>query len=77
MHRRREIKVQDGWLFEALRDRRRVVVGLVKGGRIEGFIKRFDRFCISVEIVACPELLLYKKNIATITLQDPWSRARL
>ena len=59
------INIQDGFLFQNLKDGRSLTVELVTGGRFEGRIRRFDRFAVVFES-AGREVLVYKHAIATI-----------
>jgi host factor-I protein len=59
------INIQDGFLFQSLKDGRAVSVDLVTGGRLEGRIRRFDRFAVVIETQG-HEVLVYKHAIATI-----------
>ncbi|MDH5580172.1 MAG: RNA chaperone Hfq [Betaproteobacteria bacterium] len=59
------INIQDGFLFQSLKDARPVTVELVTGKRIEGRIRRFDRFAVVIEADG-HEVLVYKHAIATI-----------
>ncbi|HSM14634.1 MAG TPA: RNA chaperone Hfq [Thermoanaerobaculia bacterium] len=59
------INIQDGFLFQSLKDARPVAVELITGKRIEGRIRRFDRFAVVIESDG-QESLVYKHAIATI-----------
>ncbi len=59
------INIQDGFLFQSLKDGRPVGLELITGRRIEGPIRRFDRFAVVVETEG-QEILVYKHAIATI-----------
>ena len=59
------INIQDGFLFQSLKDGRAMSIELVTGKRLEGKIRRFDRFAVVVEI-AGREVMVYKHAIATI-----------
>jgi len=61
------INIQDGFLFQSLKDARPVTVELVTGKTIEGRIRRFDRFAVVVEADG-REALIYKHAIATIAV---------
>ncbi len=60
------INIQDGFLFQSLKDGKPVALELVTGRRVEGRIRRFDRFVVVVE-ESGRELLIYKHAIATIS----------
>lgn len=59
------INIQDGFLFQSLKDGRAMALELVTGKRLEGKIRRFDRFAVVVE-AGGRETLVYKHAIATI-----------
>ena len=63
---RHNINIQDGFLFQSLKEARHMSVELITGKKIEGRLKRFDRFAIVVDTGA-EEVLVYKHAIATIT----------
>ena len=62
---RHNINIQDGFLFQSLKEARQMVFDLVTGDRLEGRLKRFDRFAVVVE-TETEEILVYKHAIATI-----------
>lgn len=62
---RTQINIQDGFLFQALKDGTPVAVDLLTGGRLEGRLRRFDRFVVVIED-AERDVLVYKHAIATI-----------
>ena len=43
------INIQDGFLFQSLKEAREMRVNLVNGGQMGGRLKRFDRFAIVLE----------------------------
>ena len=53
------INIQDGFLFQSLKD------GRPMSKHLEGKIRRFDRFAVVVEL-AGREVMVYKHAIATI-----------
>jgi host factor-I protein len=59
------INIQDGFLFQSLKDGRAVAVELITGQRLDGRIRRFDRFAVVIEAQG-REVLVYKHAIATI-----------
>jgi host factor-I protein len=59
------INIQDGFLFQSLKDGRPMSIELVTGKHLEGKIRRFDRFAVVVEL-AGREVMVYKHAIATI-----------
>ncbi len=60
------INIQDGFLFQSLKAAQAVAVELVNGRRLDGRLRRFDRFAIVMEIEG-REVLVYKHAIATLT----------
>ena len=64
------INIQDGFLFQSLKDGRTVTVELVTGKRLDGRIRRFDRFAVVVDSQG-REVLIYKHAIATIAPAAP------
>jgi host factor-I protein len=66
------INIQDGYLFQSLKDGQPMLVELVNGRRILGRIKRFDRFAVVLESEG-KEILVYKHAIATISAAPPSS----
>lgn len=60
-----EINIQDGYLFQVLKSGQPLTLELLNGRRIEGVLKRFDRFALIVEHDK-REKLVYKHGIATI-----------
>ena len=59
------INIQDGFLFQSLKDGRAMALEMITGSRLEGKIRRFDRFAVVVESGG-REVLVYKHAIATI-----------
>ena len=59
------INIQDGFLFQSLKDGRPMALELVTGSRLDGRIRRFDRFAVVIESSG-REVLVYKHAIATI-----------
>ena len=59
------INIQDGFLFQSLKDGRPMALEMITGSRLEGKIRRFDRFAVVVESGG-REVLVYKHAIATI-----------
>ena len=45
------INIQDGFLFQSLRSGTTIAVQLTTGERLEGKLKRFDRFAIILDLV--------------------------
>jgi host factor-I protein len=59
------INIQDGFLFQCLKDGRAVTVEMIAGKRLDGRIRRFDRFAVVLEAEG-REVLVYKHAIALI-----------
>jgi host factor-I protein len=59
------INIQDGFLFQGLKDGAAMAVELVTGRRLDGRIRRFDRFAVVLEIDG-REVLVYKHAIASL-----------
>ena len=70
---RHNINIQDGFLFQSLKDGRTMTFELITGQRIEGRLRRFDRFAVVVD-TGTREILVYKHAIATITEADSHNR---
>lgn len=59
------INVQDGFLFQGLKEARPMSVELLTGRTVIGRIRRFDRFAVVLEIDG-REQLVYKHAIASL-----------
>jgi host factor-I protein len=59
------INIQDGFLFQNLKEAKNLEVELVNGKALAGRLKRFDRFAVVLESEG-REILIYKHAIATI-----------
>lgn len=59
------INVQDGYLFQSLKEGRVMAIDLLTGRHLEGKIRRFDRFAVVLDC-AGQEVLVYKHAIAAI-----------
>jgi host factor-I protein len=59
------INIQDGFLFQSLKDGRPMALELITGSRLDGRIRRFDRFAVVIESGG-REVMVYKHAIATI-----------
>ncbi len=68
--RSKPINIQDGFLFESLKEGRRLVFLLITDNQIKGQIKRFDRYAVLVDDGE-KEILIYKHAISGITAVDP------
>ena len=60
--------IQDQYLNQSRKEKIRVVVQLMSGVKMEGFIKSFDNF--SVLLDSNGDILIYKHAISTITSVD-------
>lgn len=63
-----EINIQDGFLFQILKSGHQLTIELVNGRRIEGVLKRFDRFALVIEQEG-HEKLVYKHGVATVEVR--------
>jgi len=61
------INIQDGYLFQSLKEGQVMFLELVTGRHLLGRLKRFDRFAVVLESEG-KEILIYKHAIATIAL---------
>lgn len=61
------INIQDGYLFQNLKEAQTLHVDLITGREMVGRLKRFDRFAIVLECEG-KESLIYKHAIATISI---------
>jgi host factor-I protein len=59
------INIQDGYLFQSLKEGQVMSVELITGKTLLGRLKRFDRFAVVIESQG-KEILIYKHAIATI-----------
>ncbi len=59
------INIQDGYLFQILKSGQPLTIELLNGRRIEGVLKRFDRFALVIEHDS-REKLVYKHGVATV-----------
>lgn len=64
------INIQDGYLFQSLKEGQTMVLELVTGRHLLGRLKRFDRFAVVLESDG-KEVLVYKHAIATLTAATP------
>ncbi|MFO7577180.1 MAG: RNA chaperone Hfq [Pelovirga sp.] len=60
--------IQDQYLNQARKERVKVVIIMMSGDRLSGYIKSFDSFCILVESEG--DILIYKHAVSTITSSD-------
>ena len=64
------INIQDGFLFQNLKDASRLSIELTTGRTLTGILRRFDRFAVVIESDG-EEMLVYKHAIALISGADP------
>ena len=60
------INIQDGFLFQNLKEAQTLKVELITGREIVGRLRRFDRFAVVMDADG-KESLVYKHAIATIS----------
>ncbi|MFO7766568.1 MAG: RNA chaperone Hfq [Pelovirga sp.] len=60
--------IQDQYLNQARKERVKVVIIMMSGDRLSGYIKSFDSFCVLVE--SDGDILIYKHAVSTITSSD-------
>ena len=60
--------IQDQYLNQSRKERVKVVIHMMSGDKLEGYIKSFDNF--SVLLDSSGDLLIYKHAISTITSLD-------
>lgn len=60
--------IQDQYLNQSRKERIKVVVQLMAGTRMEGYIKSFDNFSVLMEVSG--DILIYKHAISSITSAD-------
>lgn len=60
--------IQDQYLNQARKERVKIVIIMMSGERLSGYIKSFDSFCILVESEG--DVLIYKHAVSTITSTD-------
>lgn len=63
--RGKPINIQDGYLFESLKENRLLQFALVTGHEIKGRIRRFDQFTVLVD-TGTREILIYKSALSEI-----------
>lgn len=64
------INIQDGFLFQNLKEGKILAFQLITGNKMLGRLKRFDRFAVVLEQDE-QETLVYKHAIATIAKAEP------
>ena len=60
--------IQDQYLNQSRKERIKVIVRLMSGEKLEGYIKSFDNFSVLMEIQG--DMLIYKHAISSITSVD-------
>lgn len=60
--------IQDQYLNQSRKERVRVLVQLMSGEKLEGYIKSFDNFSVLMEVKG--DILIYKHAISSITSVD-------
>jgi host factor-I protein len=60
--------IQDQYLNQARKERVKIIIIMMSGERLSGYIKSFDSFCILVESEG--DILIYKHAVSTITSSD-------
>ncbi len=60
--------IQDQYLNQARKERVKVVIVMMSGDKLTGYIKSFDSFCILVESEG--DMLIYKHAVSTISSVD-------
>lgn len=63
--RGKPINIQDGYLFESLKENRLLHFALVTGHQIKGRIRRFDQFTVLVD-TGTRDVLIYKSALSEI-----------
>lgn len=65
------INIQDGFLFQNLKEAQTLRVELTDGRALVGILKRFDRFALVLADEEETETLIYKHAIATVGPHSP------
>jgi host factor-I protein len=60
--------IQDQYLNQSRKERVKVIVTMMSGDKLEGFIKSFDNFSVLLDYNS--DVLIYKHAISTITAAD-------
>ena len=60
--------IQDQFLNQSRKEHIRVIMKLMSGEKLEGFIKSFDNFSVLMEVNG--DILIYKHAIASLTSVD-------
>lgn len=65
---RSPFNIQDHYLNQARKERVKLLIKMMSGESLQGYIKSFDNFSLLLEMGG--DLLIYKHAIATITSVD-------
>jgi host factor-I protein len=60
--------IQDQYLNQSRKERIKIIINMMSGDKLEGYIKSFDNF--SVLLDSSGDILIYKHAISTITSLD-------
>ncbi len=60
--------IQDQYLNQSRKERVKVVITMMSGDKLEGYIKSFDNFSVLLDLNS--DVLIYKHAISTITSTD-------
>jgi host factor-I protein len=60
--------IQDQYLNQSRKERVKVIVQLMSGDKMQGYIKSFDNFSVLMEVEG--DILIYKHAISSITSAD-------
>ena len=60
--------IQDQYLNQSRKERVKVIITMMSGDKLEGFIKSFDNFSVLMDHNS--DVLIYKHAISTITAAD-------
>jgi len=60
--------IQDQFLNQSRKEHVRVIMKLMSGEKLEGYIKSFDNFSVLMEVSG--DILIYKHAIASLTSAD-------
>ncbi len=60
--------IQDQYLNQSRKERVKIIVNLMSGEKMEGYIKSFDNFSVLMEVHG--DFLIYKHAISSITSAD-------
>jgi len=60
--------IQDQYLNQSRKERVKIIITMMSGDKLEGFIKSFDNFSVLLDHNS--DVLIYKHAISTITAAD-------